>query len=150
MDAVIGMVLTAIVMGIVFVIFSILSERLEDFKSQDQAINDINRLAYSLNKDIFESEAMEASGNIISFKGYSGDVVLYHVEPGYILRESPAFADTLRLSVNKVAADTVRSQSGKNVFQRLAIGYVLNTEQMELRFYKKVYPSQLLQAKSIK
>ncbi|MFH6996248.1 hypothetical protein ACHRWY_27615, partial [Flavobacterium sp. FlaQc-48] len=49
-EAVVGMVITAIIMGVLFVIFSIITGRMLDFKNQNQLVNDLNRLTYSLNK----------------------------------------------------------------------------------------------------
>ena len=54
-EAVIGMVVTALVVAIIFVVFTITSERLLDFKEANSVIVDRTRIAYVLNKDIFEN-----------------------------------------------------------------------------------------------
>jgi hypothetical protein len=144
MESVVGMVLTAMVMGIIFMVFSIMSERMIDFKEQNTAISDLNRLTYAINKDIFDLEIMSVTDRELTFTGYSGEKVVYSAATDYILRTSETFTDTLRLSLDKIAVDSVKSQSQKNVFQKLTLGYVLNGGNMELKFYKRVYPDQLL------
>ena len=42
-ETVVSLVITAIVMGLIFLIFSILSERMIDFKQQNEDIADLNR-----------------------------------------------------------------------------------------------------------
>ncbi|TEB41140.1 hypothetical protein D0809_27035, partial [Flavobacterium circumlabens] len=71
-ETLVGMAFTAIIMCILFAIFSIVTERMIDFRNQNQLVNDLNRLTYSLNKDIFEKEKMNRTDNELSFKGYAG------------------------------------------------------------------------------
>ena len=72
-EAIVGMAITAIIMSIIFVVFSIVTERMMDYKNQNESICDLNRLTYSVNKDIFENEKMTVIDNEITFKGYSGN-----------------------------------------------------------------------------
>jgi hypothetical protein len=144
-EAVVGMAITAIIMGILFVIFSIITGRMLDFKNQNQLVNDLNRLTYSLNKDIFEKEKMTVLENEIDFKGYTGERVSYQFSDDYILRNSETFIDTFRIKLNKMIVDTVRSKSEQFVFQKIKLNIEANEKEMDLRFYKRVYPNELLQ-----
>lgn len=144
-EAVVGMAITAIIMGILFVIFSIVTGRLLDFKNQNQLVNDLNRLTYSLNKDIFEKEQMTVSESEIYFKGYTGERITYQFSDDYILRNSETFIDTFRIKLNKMIVDTVKSKSEQFVFQKIKLNIESNEKEMDLRFYKRVYPNELLQ-----
>jgi hypothetical protein len=144
-EAVVGMAITAIIMGILFVIFSILSGRMLDFKNQNQLVNDLNRLTYSLNKDIFEKEKMTVSENEISFKGYTGESVSYQFSEHYILRNSETFIDTFKIKLNRIIMDTVKSKSEQFVYQKIKLNIEANEKELDLRFYKRVYPNELLQ-----
>ena len=146
MEAIIGMAITAIVMGLIFVIFAIISERMLDYKNQNQLVADMNRLTYSLNKDLFESEQMNAAENGIDFKGYSGTAVNYRFFEAYILRNSETFTDTFRIKLKQVRIDSVQNKSRKVVFQKLALGTEINEKEMNLKFYKRVYANELLKA----
>lgn len=144
-EAVVGMAITAIIMGILFVIFSIITGRMLDFKNQNQLVNDLNRLTYSLNKDIFDSEKMTVHENEIYFNRYTGERVLYQFSEHYILRNSETFIDTFRVKLNRMILDTVRSKSEQFVFQKIKLDIEVNEKEMDLRFYKRVYPNELLQ-----
>ncbi|PXY43141.1 PulJ/GspJ family protein [Flavobacterium hydrophilum] len=144
-EAVVGMAITAIIMGILFVIFSIVSGRMLDFKNQNQLVNDLNRLTYSLNKDIFEKEKMTVYETEIAFNGYAGERVLYQFSDDYILRNSETFIDTFRIKLNRMIMDTVKSKSEQFVFQKIKLNIESNEKEMDLRFYKRVYPNELLQ-----
>ncbi|PKB18330.1 type II secretion system protein J [Flavobacterium sp. 5] len=144
-EAVVGMAITAIIMGILFVIFAIITGRMLDFKSQNQLVNDLNRLTYSINKDIFEKEKMTVSENEIYFNGYTGEKVSYQFSEDYILRNSENFIDTFRIKLNKMVIDTVKSKSEQFVFQKIKLNIESNENELDLRFYKRVYPNELLQ-----
>ncbi|HEX7871029.1 MAG TPA: hypothetical protein VF455_13050 [Chryseobacterium sp.] len=144
-EAVVGMAITAIIMGVLFVIFSIVTGRMLDFKNQNELVNDLNRLTYSLNKDIFEKEKMTVSENEIYFNGYAGERVSYQFSDDYILRNSETFIDTFRIKLNRMIMDTVKSKSEQFVFQKIKLNIESNEKEMDLRFYKRVYPNELLQ-----
>lgn len=144
-EAIVGMAVTAIIMGILFVIFSIVSGRMIDFKNQNQLVNDLNRLTYSLNKDIFEKEKMTASENEIYFNGYAGERVTYQFFDDVILRNSETFVDTFQIKLKTMVLDTVKSKSEQFVFQKIKLNIESNEKELDLRFYKRVYPNELLQ-----
>lgn len=144
-EAIVGMAVTAIIMGILFVIFSIVSGRMLDFKNQNQLVNDLNRLTYSLNKDIFEKEKMTASENEIYFNGYAGERVTYQFFDDVILRNSETFVDTFQIKLKTMILDTVKSKSEQFVFQKIKLNIESNEKELDLHFYKRVYPNELMQ-----
>lgn len=144
-EAIVGLAVTAIIMGILFVIFSIVSGRMLDFKNQNQLVNDLNRLTYSLNKDIFEKEKMTASENEIYFNGYAGERVTYQFFDDVILRNSETFVDTFQIKLKTMVLDTVKSKSEQFVFQKIKLNIESNEKELDLCFYKRVYPNELIQ-----
>jgi len=144
-EAIIGMAVTAIIMGILFVIFSIVTGRMLDFRNQNLLVNDLNRLTYSLNKDIFEKEKMTTSENEISFNGYAGEKVSYQFFDDVVLRNSETFIDTFQIKLKTMVLDTVKSKSQQFVFQKIKLNIEANEKELDLRFYKRVYPNELLQ-----
>lgn len=144
MEAVVGMVVMAIVMGIVFIIFSIVSERMLDFKNQNQYIADMNRLTYSINKDIFESEKLIEEDNGFLFYDYTGNKVVYKIQDDYLLREKVDFIDTFRIPVRHLKIDTIGRKSRKIVFQRIEMEVDVNKLPLRVRFFKKIEANELL------
>jgi hypothetical protein len=144
-EAIVGMAITAIIIGIVFVIFSIITERMLDYKSQNELINDLNRLSYSLNKDIFDNEKMSSYDNEIIFKGYSGEIVSYNFSEEFTTRTKESFTDTFKIKLKKMLLDTVKSQTQKKIFLKLKLHLDINNNESELNFYKQVYPNELVQ-----
>lgn len=147
MEAIVGMAIMAIVIGIVFVIFSIVTERMLDFKNQNQLVNDLNRLTYCVNKDIFETEKMDFIERELIFKGYTGRIVKYNFHEEYIIRHSESFVDTFQIKSKQIVIDSVKSKSNRIVFQNLKLNVEANKEDMDLSFYKRVYANELLQLK---
>ncbi|MFM9988255.1 type II secretion system protein J [Flavobacterium sp.] len=144
-EAIIGMAITAIIMGIVFVIFSIVSERMLDYKNQNALVNDLNRLTYSINKDIFDNEKMSVIDNEVLFNGYSGEVVKYNFLDDYILRSREEFIDTFKVKLKHLMIDSVKSNTQKKVFLKLRLNVEVNESDLDLNFYKQVYANELLQ-----
>ncbi|WP_426065112.1 PulJ/GspJ family protein [Flavobacterium sp. DSP2-3-1] len=145
-EAIVSMAITAIIMGIVFVIFSIVTERMLDYKNQNELVNDINRLTYSVNKDIFENEKMMVSENEVIFNGYAGETVKYNFQEEYILRSTEIFIDTFKIKLKQIVIDSVKNKSQRIVFQKLKLNVKVNEREMDLKFYKRVYANELLQA----
>jgi len=143
-EAIVGMAVTAIIMGVLFVIFSIVSGRMIDFKNQNLLVNDLNRLTYILNKDIFEKEKMTTLENEIYFSGYAGEKVSYQFLEQYILRNSETFVDTFHIKLKSMVMDTVKSKSEQFVYQKMKLKIESNEKELDLRFYKRLYPNQLL------
>lgn len=144
-EAVVGMAITAIIMGIIFVVFAIVSERMYDFKNQNQFISDMNRLTYTINKDIFENEKMTVIENKVVFDGYSGETVKYLFRENYILRNTITYIDTFQIKLKKIRVDSVQNRSKKIVFQKLRLQVEVNENEMDVKFYKPIYANELLQ-----
>lgn len=145
MEAIVSLAITAIILGIIFVIFSIVTERMFDYKNQNQLIHDLNRLTYTINKDIFETEKMSAIENELIFKGYSGETVKYNFEKEYILRTKELFIDTFQIKTIKIVVDSVKNESNRLFFQKLNLRIEANQEEMDLKFYKRIYANELVQ-----
>lgn len=144
METIVAMLVTAIVMGLIFVIFTMVAERMIDYKKQNQLVGDMNRLTYSINKDIFDNEKMNSGDNTIVFSGYTGQIVKYEILPEQILRQSQSFTDTFQIKTFRFVIDTVQSASKRNIFRKLALQVEVNERPMSLSFYKRVYPNELL------
>lgn len=144
-EAIVGMAVTAIVMGLTFVIFSMITERMLDFKNQNQLVNDMNRLTFSINKDIFESDKMLFKEQQIEFRGYSGEHILYDFEENQILRHKETFVDTFKIPLKQIWVDSIKSKSTRLVFQKIKLQVEMNDKPMNLVFYKRVYANELLE-----
>lgn len=143
-EAIVGMAITAIIMSIIFVVFSIVTERMMDYKNQNELICDLNRLTYSINKDIFENEKMDIIDNEITFKSYSGGTIKYSFQEEYTLRNNEVFIDTFKIKLSHIQTDTVKSKSEQFVFQKLKFSIELNKDKMDLKFYKRIHANELL------
>lgn len=146
-EAIVGMAVAAIIMGMTFFIFSIITERMLDFKAQNQVVNDFNRLTYSVNKDIFDSEKMTLNASQVTFKGYSGEEVNYYFHEDFSLRIKESFIDTFTVRLNSIRLDSVKSKRMGKVFLKLKMNVIANDSTLNLNFYKRVYANELLKRK---
>jgi type II secretory pathway pseudopilin PulG len=144
-ETTVGMAISAIIMGILFVIFSIITERMIDFKNQNQLVNDLNRLTYSLNKDIFEKEKMNGTDHEIIFKSYTGEKVTYSFQEDFTTRTNETFVDTFRIKFKQFIMDTVKNPAERLQYQKLKLTIDINDNTSSLNFYKRVYANELLQ-----
>lgn len=144
-EAIVGMAVTAIIIGIVFVVFSILTEQMMDFRNQNAIVNDLNRLTYTINKDIFENEKMNLIENEIVFESYSGELVKYSINEDYLLRVKETFIDTFKIEIKQIKIDSVKSENQKLIFRKLSLDMTVDKKTMDLNFYKRVYANELLQ-----
>ena len=144
LEAAFSMVITAIVISIVFIVSTILSERMLDFKNQNQFVADMNRLSYALNKDIFDNENMTINEKGITFNSYSGEVTNYLPSEDYTIRAKEGFLDTFKIPITNFIIDTIRNKNKKVIFQRLNLKLDVNKQQMHLKFFKRVYANQLI------
>lgn len=143
-EALVGMAVTAIVIGLVFVVFTILSSQLATLKTQHQVVSDLNRLCYSLRKDIHESQIMVPQHDGVRFVTYSGESVVFTKESDYLLRKTAVFIDTFRIHVNQFQADTLSNEKKSLMFQRLRFNVNIHDKRDTLAFYKAVYANELL------
>lgn len=143
-EAIVSMAVTAIILSVIFVIFSVTSRRLDDFKNESSFIADINRMTYCLNKDIFESDKMYVNDKNVTFLTVTGERRYYDFSSLYFERSSAVFKDTFNISIAKVKADTLRSDNGALVYQRLFLEANINKEITNFTFYKKIYPNEEL------
>lgn len=150
LEAVVSMAIAAIVIGLAFVIFSIITERLLDYKSQNQLVNDLNRFTYSINKDAFDSDELKVKPDQLVFEGYSGERVTYSIEEKEIIRYKEEFADTFKITLREMAVDSVKSKSGRLVFQKLKLKMLNDSVVVDVNFYKPVFANQLLSKKFLK
>lgn len=144
-EAMIGMVVTAVILSITFFIFSIVTERMYDFKSQNQLVNDLNRLTYSVNKDIFENQNVVVKENQLIFNRYSGGAIDYQFDEKYILRYQNEFVDTFNIVLKNIQVDSIKSESNKKAFIKLKFDLSVNDREIDLSFYKPIYPNEFLQ-----
>jgi len=139
-EALISMVITAIILSIIFVIFSITSERLMDFKKQNEAISDYNRMGYSVNKSIFESNFMKLNNSEeLVFSDSYGNEVYFRIYDNYFTMEKNEYTDTFHLKTSGISLDELESISKRAKFKRLKWQLNINDKKTEINFYKKMY-----------
>lgn len=143
-EAIVSMVVTVIILSVIFVIFSVTAGRLDDFKKESAFIADINRMTYCINKDIFESEKMYTEGKNLIFFTNNGEKRYYNFNDLFFERSSQVFKDTFNISVTALKTDTLKSNNGKHVYQRLFIEADVNKNKTDFTFYKRIYPNEQL------
>ena len=143
-EVMVSMVITAIIVGLIFGIFTIVSEQILDFKKENEQTSDFNRLSYSLNKAVFDSEKMIARTNGVYFQTYDGDTISYQKEEDYLVRKVQTFTDTFKLQLNEIRVDSVFNTTKSKVFQKLELKLFINENTVPLRFYKPIYANQLI------
>lgn len=143
METIISMVITALIISIVFVLFSILTEKLFDIKKQNQVTNDINRLSFAINKDVFENEKMVYSDTTWTFVSFNlEDTTKYQFKDSIVVRSKNEFIDTLGIRVIQMNKDSVWNKSKKTGYSKIKLSLEIENRMIDLNFYKRVYPNE--------
>ncbi|MGV7108112.1 PulJ/GspJ family protein [Flavobacterium sp. U410] len=143
-EVMVSMAITAIIIGLIFGIFSIVSEQILLFKEQNQYTADFNRLSYSISKAIFESEKMQLRENSLHFQTYDGKTLIYNQQDDFLIRKAEQFTDTFQLQFQQIQLDTVYNTSKSKIFQKLELQLEANKQPYTLRFYKPVYANDII------
>lgn len=143
-EVMVSMVITAIIVGLIFGIFTIVSEQILAFKKENEQTSDFNRLSYSLSKAVFDSEKMITRENGVYFQTYDGDTISYQKEETYLIRKASTFTDTFKIQLNEIRIDSVFNSKKSKVFQKLELQLFINESNIPLRFYKPIYANQLI------
>lgn len=145
-EVTVSMVVTAIVIGLVFIMFSMLSEQMLHFKEQSQEVSDLNRLCYAFNKDIFQNAQMSINEEEqIVFNAQTAHKIAYHVNENLFIRSKDDFIDTFHLSVTRFKIDTLFDKKKVRIYQRLLIEMKKEKKMDTLYFFKRINPVQLLE-----
>ncbi|MCH4829687.1 hypothetical protein BWK60_09950 [Flavobacterium covae] len=147
LEAILSMAITAIIIGLTFTLFSIITERMLNYKEQNQATHDLNRLTYSINKDIFDNDKMEIIDNTVHFSNYTGMYTNYYFEKENIIRSNETFVDTFKITVRHFQIDSLHDASKKAHFQRIKIKISSDSILMDLNFYKPIFAYDLISKK---
>lgn len=143
-EVLITMVIAAIILGVTFTIFTIISERLLDYKNQNQLVNDLNRFTYSFNKDIFDNDELFAIDDELTFKNYNNTVTKYFFEENSIIRDKQDFIDTFKITLKHYQSDTVKTKNQKLIFERIKMKISADSVILDLNFYKPIYANEIL------
>jgi len=113
-----------------------------DFKKQNEYTTNLNRLTYSFNKAIFESEEMRLADGQLVFTNYDGNLTRYTINKDYLVRAAGEFKDTFNFKFSALKIDTLSGQQGKEIYQRLNCN--ISEGDLSLNFYKKIYANAIL------
>ena len=143
-EVMVSMVITAIIVGLIFGVFTIVSEQILRFKKENEQTADFNRLSYSLSKSVFDCEEMIVRDSGVYFQTYDGDVIFYKKEAAYLIRKALTFTDTFKIQLDEIRIDSVFNSNKSKVFQKLELQFFINENKVPLRFYKPIYANQLI------
>lgn len=143
-EVMVSMVITAIIVGLIFGVFTIVSEQILEFKKENEQTADFNRLSYSINKAVFDSEKMISRENGVYFQTYDGDTISYQKVDGYFIRRAQTFTDTFKLELQTIRLDSVYNAKRSKVFQKIELELLIHKKSISLRFYKPIYANQLI------
>lgn len=144
-EVLVSLVISAIIVGITFVLFTIVSDRMYDFRDQNQFISDLNRLTYSVNKDIFECEKILIEGNGLVLYTYSGEKTAYYSFEDQLIRRKEDFADTFKIVATRLKLDTLYSPGKRTIYQRLQVDVSNSSQLYDLKFFRKIHSNSLME-----
>ena len=97
-------------------------------------------------KDIFDSEEMFEMDTNIVFERYSGAVVRYEYGELFTVRVQDNFTDTFAIAMRSLKMDTIANKHKRLFLKRLKFQFDVNGKLLDMNFFKRIYPNQLLKA----
>ncbi|OKS87280.1 PulJ/GspJ family protein [Mucilaginibacter polytrichastri] len=143
------MLLSAIVIGITYTAYSIMSQSYLNFTNKNEAMGMLIRVDELLRKDFERSEAIALDHHLITFQD-SIAIIKYQIEPDFIVRTGLS-TDTFKLKTagvwtdfesNPVTIDEPSTDTAQQI-DELSINLLLKADTITYH-YHKVYSSQNL------
>ena len=145
MEVTITMLVAAILIGITYTTYTIVSRSYLSFKAKNDGMAVLERLDELLKKDFDRSEIVLKDTSGLSFK-IKNDLVKYTITPDYIIRVS-AVTDTfkvknegVRLLFDQVPIDDLNINEEKNRLDELDLTVLYQDEKIAYH-YHKIYSS---------
>ncbi len=147
LETIIGMIVSAIIISIIYVIFNILFTQMDNYKQTNFIKNEVGRLRFALNKDMFESENLFLDKQKISFEKFDKELVFYDLSEENIIRKQKKFTDTFYLKPIVFDLDTLKNYDSRIVFQRIVIKAKADSILYQFKAYRPLLISNLLSGK---
>jgi hypothetical protein len=145
LETIIGMIVSAIILGVIYVIFDILFIQMDNYKKINFVQNEVARLRFSLNKDVFESEELFLDNDKICFEKFNKETILYDLSENFLIRKHKTFVDTFHLSSASLKLDTLKNNKLEIVLQLVQIKASADSIQYDFKAYRTLLISNILQ-----
>lgn len=139
-----SLLVTAIIIGIIYVLFDLLTYRLEKFKQENVVVTDFNRFSAVFSSDLSKNDVLRSDNEDICLNGFKNDSCIYIFNNDYITRTNHTFIDTFNIKIITIKLDTVSNGKKTNVFQRLTFDFDFDNEIKTVSYHKRLYPDVLL------
>lgn len=144
-EVTIAMLLSALVIGIAYTVFSIVTRSYHSYQEKHQAMAAVLRLDELLQKDFLRAEIILKDTDGIAFKK-ENQVIKYHFDKGYVLRTGTTI-DTLKVQADSITTSFENGRIGsvnnvpeQNRLDQLDMIVMLQKEKIPY-YYHKVYSS---------
>jgi hypothetical protein len=148
LEATFSLLVSAIIIGLIYVLFDVLSFRIEKFKNENESTSDLSRFSSVLRHDLFKNDKLHIQEKDLVLNGVILKEVRYHFEESIIIRSHNQFKDTFHFRITMPKIDTIQYKSKTRQLQRLNFNLMLDEQQTSIYFYKNIYPDQLLSTKN--
>ena|ERR1700748_99759 len=145
MEVTITMLIAAILMGIIYTAYSIISRSYQSFHIKNKEMAEVNQLDKLLKKDFDRAEIIEKTADGVMVIN-SGNTVIYEFRQEAILRTA-VLTDTFKVKPDSLSAlfegqplDEIRSSDESNRIDELSFSLLLQNEKIPYH-YLKLYSS---------
>lgn len=144
LEATFSLLVSAIIIGLIYVLFDVLSYRIEKFKQENELTSDLSRFSSVFRHDLFGSDEICLTDRNMALKGDYFNEVQYHFGDSLLIRSQKQFLDTFHLRISMPKIDTILYKSNTRQLQRLNFKILFEEQQASISFHKNIYPDQLL------
>lgn len=147
-EVTITMLVAAIVIGITYMAYSIISKSYLSFNAKNKDMEIVEQLDALLKKDFINAELIKKDTGNITFTSTT-DTISYQLHPNYILRIS-SITDTFKVNNEGIAArfegeniDSLSLQPRQKRIDELELNLFLKDEKIPYHYHKQYSSAQL-------
>jgi Tfp pilus assembly protein PilE len=145
-EMIVVMLLTAVVVGMAYEVFQVVSKSYNSFSVKSERINDVERLEHWLSRDFLRAEAISASGHELCML-MGKDTVYYRFADSMITRQGRR-VDAIRVSnegfVTAFLGKPLEYEKRSLPADQLNFKIILEKQEIPESFYKLYSAAQLI------
>lgn len=134
LEIVISLAIMSIIVAMVYVIYSLLSKQLYEYKSETELVNNYSQLDVALKRDIYSSKKLSYIDGELHLSNDS-KTIRYKESNNKLIRKSSSVVDTFLVHVEEFKIYEEDFLLGNNR-KRIAVRYKLFDQELEAVYFK--------------
>lgn len=135
LEIVISLAIMSIIVALVYVIYSLMSKQLFEYRSETELVNDYNQLDVVLKRDLYSANEIAYVDGVLHLSNNETKTIRYKENNNQLIRMSSSVIDTFSVHIEGFKVYEEDFLLGNNR-KRVAIRYKLFEQELEAVYFK--------------